>query len=141
MVTPLRFVGAFGPHLTAGARILYALLGVLSLIIGLYALRHVLITLLALGLLLGIFWFVNGAIELFTALSHKEVQHRVWMSLLGLLSVLAGLVLLIYPGLSLVALAVIVGIWLLVYGLMEISIASQIRSAARGHGPGQPQAT
>jgi uncharacterized membrane protein HdeD (DUF308 family) len=125
-----RFVAAFGPELTAGARILYALLGVLSLIIGLYALRHVLITLLALGLLLGIFWVINGAVELFTALSHREVQHRGWMSFLGLLSILAGLILLVYPGLSLVALAVIVGIWLLVYGFMEISIAWQLRSAA-----------
>jgi uncharacterized membrane protein HdeD (DUF308 family) len=125
-----RFVAAFGPQLTAGARILYALLGVLSLIIGLYALRHVLITLLALGLLLGIFWVANGTVELFTALSHREVGHRVWMSVLGLLSILAGLVLLVYPGLSLVALAVIVGVWLLVYGLMEISVATQVRSAA-----------
>ncbi len=93
-----RFVAAFGPDLTAGARILYALLGVLSLIIGLYALRHVLITLLALGLLLGIFWVANGAVELFTALSHREVHHRGWMSILGLLSIVAGLVLLVYPG-------------------------------------------
>lgn len=36
------------------------------------------------------------------------MSHRAWMSFLGLLSILAGLVLLIYPGLSLVALAVIV---------------------------------
>lgn len=131
-----RFVAAFGPDLTAGARILYALLGVLSLIIGLYALRHVLLTLLALGLLLGIFWVVNGAVELFTALSHREVRHRGWTSVLGLLSILAGLVLLAYPGLSLVALSLIVGIWLLVFGLMEISVAMRLRSAAHGHGPG-----
>jgi uncharacterized membrane protein HdeD (DUF308 family) len=126
-----RFVAAFEPGLTAGARILYALLGVLSLIIGLYALRHVLITILALGLLLGIFWVANGAVELFTALSHREVRHRAWTSVLGLLSILAGLVLLVYPGLSLVALAVIVGVWLLVFGFMEISVASRARSA--GH--------
>src|ERR1700728_570344 len=74
-----RFVAAFGHDVGGGARILYALLGVLSLIIGLYALRHVLITLLALGLLLGIFWVANGAVELFTALSHREVHHRAWM--------------------------------------------------------------
>ena len=108
----------------------------LSLIIGLYALRHVLITLLALGLLLGIFWVINGAVELFTALSHREVRHRGWMSFLGLLRVLAGLVLLVYPGLSLVALAVIVGIWLLVFGVMEISVSWQLRSAAHGRGSG-----
>ena len=131
-----RFVSAFGPDLTAGARILYALLGVLSLVIGLYALRHVLLTLLALGLLLGIFWVANGAVELFTALSHREVHHRAWTSVLGLFSILAGLVLLVYPGLSIVALAVIVGVWLLIFGFMEISVAMRLRATAHGHGSG-----
>ena len=64
-----RFASAFGSQLSAGTRVLFALLGVLSLIVGLYALRHVLITLLALALLLGIFWIVSGAVELFNALS------------------------------------------------------------------------
>jgi uncharacterized membrane protein HdeD (DUF308 family) len=125
-----RFVAAFGPDLAAGTRILYALLGVLSLIIGLYALRHVLITLLALALFLGIFWVVNGAVELFAALSHREAPHRVWMSVMGILSIVAGLILLAYPGISLVVLYLIVSIWLLVLGFMQISIAFQIRSAS-----------
>jgi uncharacterized membrane protein HdeD (DUF308 family) len=124
-----RFVAAFGHDLTAGTRILYALLGVLSLIVGLYALRHVLITLLALALLLGIFWVVNGTVELFAALSHREMSHRGWMMVLGVLSILAGIVLLVYPALSLVVLSVIVSVWLLVFGLMEISVAWRIRSA------------
>jgi uncharacterized membrane protein HdeD (DUF308 family) len=134
-----RFVAAFGPDLSAGNRILYALLGVISLIIGLYALRHVFITLLALAVLLGIFWVVNGAVELFAAISHREMAHRVWTSVLGILSVFAGLILLAYPGISLVVLSVIVGIWLLVFGFMEISVAWQIRSAGHDR-PGARQA-
>jgi uncharacterized membrane protein HdeD (DUF308 family) len=131
-----RFVAAFGHDLTAGTRILYALLGVLSLIIGLYALRHIFVTLLALALLLGIFWVVNGAIELFAALGHREAPHRVWLSVLGILSIFAGLILLAYPGISLLVLYVIVSVWLLVFGFTEISIAFQIRSASHrlGHG-------
>jgi uncharacterized membrane protein HdeD (DUF308 family) len=114
---------------------------VLSLIIGLYALRHVLVTLLALALLLGIFWVVNGVVELFAALSHRELRHRGWTSVMGILSILAGIVLLIYPGISLVALAIIVSIWLLVFGFMQISVAIQIRSAAHGSGGRQAHAT
>jgi uncharacterized membrane protein HdeD (DUF308 family) len=136
-----RFVAAFGHDVTAGNRILYALLGVLSLIIGLYAVRHVLVTLIALGLLVGIFWVVNGALELFAALSHSEMPHRVWTSVVGILSVLAGVVLLAYPGLSLVVLAVIVGVWLLVFGFMEIMVAFQVRSAGHGRGPREAPAT
>jgi uncharacterized membrane protein HdeD (DUF308 family) len=133
-----RFVAAFGPDMSPGNRILYALLGVLSLIIGLYALRHVFITLVALALLLGIFWVVNGTVELFAAISHREMPHRGWTSVMGILSIIAGLILLAYPGISLVVLSVIVSIWLLVFGIMQISVAWQIRSA--GHRTSQREA-
>jgi uncharacterized membrane protein HdeD (DUF308 family) len=58
-------------ELTGGSRALLAVLGIISLVLGLYAVRHVLITLLALALLLGIFWIINGAAELFMALSRQ----------------------------------------------------------------------
>jgi uncharacterized membrane protein HdeD (DUF308 family) len=126
-----RFVGAFAvDDVTGGSRVLMALLGVLSLIIGLYAVRHILITLLALVLLLGIFWIVSGTIELFTALSHREMRGRGWSAVMGILSVLAGLVVLVYPGISLLVLAIFLSVWLLIYGAMEIALAFQIRGLA-----------
>jgi len=128
-----QFVSAIASDdLTGGTRVLQALLGVLSLIIGLYAVRHIFVTLLALALLLGIFWIISGAVELFMAISHREMPHRGWNGVMGTISVLAGFVLLIYPGISLVVLAVLVSVWLLVFGAMEISLAVQIRSAAPG---------
>lgn len=124
-----RFANAFAADdVSGGNRILLALLGVLSLIIGLYAVRHVLITLLALALLFGIFWIVSGAIELFMALSHREMRHRGWNIVMGIISVLAGFIVLVYPGISLLVLAVVLSVWLVVFGVMEISIAVRIRS-------------
>lgn len=117
--------------LTGGTRVLLAVLGVLSLIVGLYAVRHVLITIIALALLLGIFWVVNGVIEIFTALSHREMRGRGWRVLMGVLSILAGIVVLAVPGISLVALVVLLSVWLLMFGLLEISFALRTRSA--GH--------
>jgi len=126
-----RFIGAFASDdITGGSRVLLALLGVLSLIIGLYAVRHVLVTLLALALLLGIFWVVSGTVELFTALSRRETPNRGWTAFMGILSVLAGVVVLIYPDISLVTLAVILSVWLLLFGIMQIMLAVQIRPLA-----------
>jgi uncharacterized membrane protein HdeD (DUF308 family) len=42
------------------------------------AVRHVLLTIVALALLLGTFWIVNGVIEVFTALSHLDMTGRGW---------------------------------------------------------------
>ncbi len=130
-----RFVAAFATDdLTGGTRVLFAVLGVLSLIIGLYAVRHVYVTLLALALLLGIFWIINGVTELFMALSHRGMPNRGWTGVLGVISIIAGIVVLAYPGISLVTLAVVLSIWLLVFGVMEIALAFRIRSAAHRAG-------
>jgi uncharacterized membrane protein HdeD (DUF308 family) len=116
---------------SGGARALLALLGVLSFIVGLYALRNVLVTIAALALLLGIYWIVNGAVETFAALSHKGMQGRGWTIFMGLLSVAAGVVVLVYPGISLTTLAIVLGFWLLVYGIMEIVLAFRLRSVGQ----------
>ena len=123
-----RFVGALAvDDLTGGTRVLLALLGVLSIIIGLWAVRHVLLTLLALVVFLGIYWIVNGAIEVFTALTHTAMPDRGWTAVMGLLSIVAGIIVLAFPGLTLLGLAVILGIWLLVFGAMEVAAAFRVR--------------
>jgi uncharacterized membrane protein HdeD (DUF308 family) len=131
-----RFVAAFaieGADTTS--RVLWALLGVLSFLFGIYALRHILVTVTALALLLGIFWIVNGLIEIFTALSDRVRSGRGWAMAGGLLGVLAGIVVLVYPGISLVSLAIVLGIWLIVYGAMGIVAAFQLRTV--GHAAGR----
>jgi uncharacterized membrane protein HdeD (DUF308 family) len=47
---------------------------------------------------------------------------------MGLLSVLAGVVVLVYPAISLATLAVVLGFWLVVFGIMEIVLAFRLRS-------------
>ena len=123
-----RFAAAFASDdVTGGTRVLLAVLGVFSLIIGLYAVRHILITLLALALLLGIFWIVSGTVELFTALAHRGMRGRGWTATMGILSILAGIVVLAYPGITLLVLAVVLSVWLLILGVMQIVLAFQIR--------------
>ncbi len=47
---------------------------------------------------------------------------------MGIVSVLAGVVVLVYPGISLLVLAVVLGIWLIFFGAMQIAVAFRIRS-------------
>lgn len=55
---------------------------------------------------------------------------RGFNGLAGALSIVAGIVLLVYPAISLLTLAVIVSIWLLALGVMEIALALQLRGIA-----------
>jgi uncharacterized membrane protein HdeD (DUF308 family) len=128
-----RFVAALASQdLTGGTRVLLALLGVLSVIIGLWAVRHALLTLLALTVFLGIFWIVNGVIEIFTAGSHREMHGRGWRVAMGILSIIAGIIVLGTPGISLVVLVFVLSIWLIMFGLLEVSQGLRLRSATRG---------
>jgi uncharacterized membrane protein HdeD (DUF308 family) len=127
-----RFVAAFAAdEESGGTRVLLALLGVLSLIVGLYAVRNLQVTVAALALLLGIFWIVNGVVETFAALSHRGMPSRGWTIFMGLLSIVAGIVVLVYPGISLLTLALVLGFWLLLYGIMEIVAAFRLRQVGQ----------
>jgi uncharacterized membrane protein HdeD (DUF308 family) len=123
-----RLIGAitFGDA-GGGARTLWAILGVLSLLLGFYALRHIVITLLALGLLLGIFWLVDGIGLIVSAVEHRGMPGRGISLLSGVLGVIAGLVLLVWPSISILTLAWLAGLWLLVVGVIQIGVAVQLR--------------
>jgi uncharacterized membrane protein HdeD (DUF308 family) len=47
---------------------------------------------------------------------------------MGVLSIIAGIIVLAYPDLTLVTLAVILGIWLVILGVMESVLAFRLRS-------------
>jgi uncharacterized membrane protein HdeD (DUF308 family) len=61
-----RLVAAVAAPLESGGmRVLLAFLGILSIIVGLWAVRHVLITILSLTLFLGVYWVVHGLVIIF----------------------------------------------------------------------------
>ena len=130
-----RLIAAFTfDDASAGTRALFAIIGLLGLVIGLYALRHIVITVIALGLLLGIYWIVDGVTELFTAIEYRDLPGRGWVMFTGSLGIVAGIILLVWPGISLLALAVIAGIWLIMFGFGQLMIAAQLRAVAHAGG-------
>ena len=63
---------------------------------------------------------------------------RGWTIILSLLSIVAGIVVLAYPDISLQALAVVLGIWLVALGIIEIALAFRLRSLGGPPGPLAP---
>jgi uncharacterized membrane protein HdeD (DUF308 family) len=84
-----------------------------------------------LALFLGIYWIIDGVVEVFTAIDHPEIAGRGWVVISGLLAILAGVILLVRPEPSLLVLAVILGIFLLFFGVPQLLIAFGLRSASR----------
>lgn len=130
-----RFAAAFAVPAESGwLRALQALLAVLSFVVGIYLLGHVSLSLLVLALLLGFYWMFHGITELFVAIGHPELPGRAWMILSGILSIVVGVILVVAPGISLFALTLVIGIWLVIFGVMAVIRSLQIRSAASALG-------
>ena len=116
---------------TGGTRALMAILGLLGLVIGLWALRHIDTALSVLALFLAIYWIIDGVVEIFSAIDHPELPGRGWVVVSGLLALLAGIVLLVWPEPTLLVLAIILGIFLLFFGGLQLMIAFGLRQASR----------
>lgn len=110
-------------------RTLYALAGILSIIVGVLAMRHLLQTVEVLAILFGLTWLVGGIIEFINVLSSPARSGRGWMLTLAVFTGLAGLIVLAYPTSSLVTLTILVGVWLIIWGAFTAVLAFRARSA------------
>ena len=86
--------------------------------------------LLLVGLVIGITWIVQGLAALVTGFSGGAREGRGWWIFFGFVSLIAGIVVTAVPTTSVTVLAVLVGIWFIVQGLMEIIGGFMIRHTA-----------
>ena len=110
--------------------------GVLGTIAGILALVFPDVTLLALALIAGINLLLLGALSLVDSFSDDgDTTARVLAAVLGLLGIMAGLVVMRRPGESLLAVLLVLGIWLVVTGIVDL-----VRAFANAAGPRVPAA-
>jgi uncharacterized membrane protein HdeD (DUF308 family) len=96
--------------------------GVLSIVAGVLAIVYPDLTLLALALIAGINLLLLGVLGLVDAVTSDDDAGgtRVLSGVLGLLGVIAGLVVMRRPGESLLAIILILGVWFIVSGLVDV---------------------
>ena len=112
-------------------RIAYIVLGVLGILLGLFCIRRIDVTVVLLAFLLAAFWIMRGVVDLSAAMSHREAPGRGLRAFSGVLSLIAGVLVLFWPGITLTILLVFAGIWLLVYGVMLAFLAFGLRRELR----------
>jgi uncharacterized membrane protein HdeD (DUF308 family) len=114
---------------TAGTRVMLFLSGAASLILALLAFRHFgqgyAILLLAIWIAVG--FIFRGVATTATAISEPGLPGRGWAIFAGVVTIIAGIVVLAWPFDSIVILALVVGIWLIVIGFVEMVSAFQMR--------------
>jgi uncharacterized membrane protein HdeD (DUF308 family) len=117
-----------------GGPVVMGFLGVFALIIGVLALRDGRASVTSLALLLGLFWFVGGALAVLATLVGRERTGRgMALALLtGCLAAAVGIIVLAIGGISLPVLTAILGVWLLVFGALTLGMAAMKKAGGRG---------
>jgi uncharacterized membrane protein HdeD (DUF308 family) len=93
--------------------------GILAFVIGILALAWPRITVFALVILFAVFAFTSAGLQGMRAFSSAKAGPIIGHLLLGLVDIAAGVVALVWPGLTALVLVVIVGIWAIAGGLVE----------------------
>lgn len=101
--------------------------GAVAVVFGVLALVWPAVTVLALALLFGIYALVNGISTITAAIRDDGLFHRWLVALSGVLSVAAGVIALFWPGITVLALTLVVGVWALATGISEIVAAVRLR--------------
>ncbi|MGW0040244.1 HdeD family acid-resistance protein [Rhodococcus sp. NPDC003348] len=101
--------------------------GVVAIAFGIVALVWPHATVKVLIVVVGIFWIVDGIVSAIRAIqARKVVLSWVWWLAGALVSVVAGVVLFVWPDLTALAFAYLMGFWAILVGVLEIIGAFQV---------------
>ncbi|WP_225799998.1 HdeD family acid-resistance protein [Streptomyces sp. NK15101] len=131
-----QLIAAFGTHATTALRVMAFISGALSILLGLFCFRSATQSTLLLALWIGIGWLFRGITQTVAAASDPAMPASGWQALLGIVSALAGIVLIVSPLESATVLTLLGGIWLIAVGAVEVVTAFMVRSRAKDLPPG-----
>jgi len=120
----LRVFGSGEEH-----RVWHGIAGLLLVVIGVVLIRHLHLTVAVIGLIIGLSWIVEGVATLIAAFGGGSREGRGWWIFFGIVTLIGGIVITAWPVESVTAIAVLIGIWFIILGLIEIAGGFMLRSA------------
>ena len=124
-------VFAFSLHVSAGGRVLLFISGAAALILAVLCFRSLQESILLLAIWVGVGFIFRGVATAVSAISDPTLPGRAWEIFIGVISLVAGVVMLASPFESIATLTIVVGIWLIVIGVFEVASAFGIRKAGK----------
>jgi uncharacterized membrane protein HdeD (DUF308 family) len=114
----------------AANRGLTALLGVLSLIVGIMLIRHPIRGVVAVALLIGLWLITVGVVRLVA--TFELTEHRGWNGAVAVIDILAGIVLVSSPDIGMATLALLAGISFIANGVGLTALGWRVRRVTEG---------
>jgi uncharacterized membrane protein HdeD (DUF308 family) len=109
---------------------LVVLRGAVAVLFGIVAIVWPEITVLSLAILFGVYTLLDGITSITMGFGHRGTD-RAYLVTLGILGVVAGLISLIWPAITVIVLLVIIALWAIFAGVMQIAAAVRLRKVIR----------
>jgi uncharacterized membrane protein HdeD (DUF308 family) len=126
-------IAAFTVNMSTGSRVMFFISGALSVVLGYFAFRDfnngAAVWMLAIWI--GVGFIFQGVTATVLAIDVPALPSRGWYIFVGILTVIAGVVTIVWPVSSIVVLAITAGVWLVVIGITEIVGALSARRTVK----------
>jgi uncharacterized membrane protein HdeD (DUF308 family) len=107
--------------------------GIVGVVFGLVAFAGPGITIAALVVIFGLYAIIDGVTNLILGLNRRPIHGRAWATAIqGIVGIVAGVLAFIWPGVTALALVIVIGAWAIVTGLFEIAAAIKLRKEITG---------
>jgi uncharacterized membrane protein HdeD (DUF308 family) len=107
--------------------------GIVGIVFGLVAFAWPGITIAALVVIFGLYAVIDGVTNLILGLTRRPGHERSWATAIqGIVGIVAGVLAFIWPGVTALALVIVIGAWAIVTGLFEIAAAIKLRKEITG---------
>ncbi len=133
----IQLAQAFDSRLETVSRVLNAITGVIGIVLGIICLESVEDRISLLILFIALWWIMRGIVQIAVGASNDGGGLNIF---LGILGIIAGVIVLVWPIGSLTVLTLVAGIWLVVLGIFEIIASFRVRSLNKRADEGAPQA-
>jgi uncharacterized membrane protein HdeD (DUF308 family) len=107
---------------------LILLRGIAAIVFGVLAMAWPGVTLVTLVVLYGIFVLADGAFAVLAAIRGSEYASSWWLAIVGLLGIAAGIITLLWPGITGLVLLFCIAIWAIATGILQIVGAIAMRN-------------
>lgn len=112
-----------------GHRSAHLLIGILAVLAGIYCLGDIAGTVVQLSLVVGLFWVMHGLVDLVAMGSPGP--GRALTGIIGGTSLLAGLIVIFWPAITVPVMTAVMGAWLACYGVLVVVTVLYLRHVAR----------
>lgn len=119
-----------GQQLFKGSGTALIIRGIAAVLFGILVVVWPGVSVLALVILFGIFAIFDGATNIVHYVTRKG-RRSVWQIVGGVISVLAGLAAFVWPGITALSLALVIGLWAVILGVSQIALAFDVKKTVR----------